>query len=184
VDILLGPTPSGFVKGCIETIWTRSGITSHIFDDSVYLIKIRGRISKISEVWVRQGSGRIGSRREGVCKGSTSGLGNRRSENALKIGSKSGSNLIRGCGMGAVWVGEVRDSVFTVTLENGEVKEICIAITFNCPTFFLFECDTLPLYYAGSDIGGGAAAEGRDSVESDGAFDPQGFVPRWSGADL
>jgi hypothetical protein len=38
--------------------------------------------------------------------------------------------------MGAIWVGEVRDSVFTVTFNNGKVEEVCIAITFNGPTFF------------------------------------------------
>jgi hypothetical protein len=101
----------------------------------VYLIKIRGRISEISEVWVRQGSGGIGVR-GGVSEGSSSGLGKRRGEDALKVGSKNGSNLIRGCGVGAVWFGEIGDSVFTVTFENGEVKEISIAITFNFPMFF------------------------------------------------
>jgi hypothetical protein len=102
VNILLGPTPCGFVKGCIETIRPRSGITPHSFYDCVNLIEIRGRISKISEVWDGQRSGGIGRRREGVWKGSTRGLGNGRSENAFKIGSESGSNLLRGCGMGAI----------------------------------------------------------------------------------
>jgi hypothetical protein len=135
VNILLGPTPSGFVKSCIETIRPRSGITPHGFNDSVNLIEIRGRISKISEVWVGQRRGGSG-RRGGVWKGRNRGLGNGRSENAFKIGSESVSNLFRGCGMSAVWVGGAGDSIFAVTFENGEMKEICVAITFDCPTFF------------------------------------------------
>jgi hypothetical protein len=53
MDVLFGPTPGGFIKGCIETIRTRSGITSHIFDDSVQLSEIRSGISKIGEIGVR-----------------------------------------------------------------------------------------------------------------------------------
>jgi hypothetical protein len=136
VNILLEPTPCGFVKCCIETIRPRSGITPHGFNDCVNLIEIRGRISKISEVWVGQSRGGSGRRMGGVWKGSIRGLGNGRSENAFKIGSDSVSNLFRGCGMSAVWVGEVGDSIFAVTFEYGEVKEICVAFTFDCPTFF------------------------------------------------
>jgi hypothetical protein len=53
MDILFGPIPGGFIKGCIETIRTRSGITSHIFDDIVQLSEIRSGISKIGEIGVR-----------------------------------------------------------------------------------------------------------------------------------
>jgi hypothetical protein len=52
------------------------------------------------------------------------------------MGSEGGSNLIRGCGMSAIRVGEVGDSIFAVTFDNREVEEVCIAITFNCPMFF------------------------------------------------
>jgi hypothetical protein len=63
-------------------------------------------------------------------------MGYRRCENGLKMGSEGGSNLIRGCGMSAIRVGEVGDSIFAVTFDNREVEEVCIAITFNCPMFF------------------------------------------------
>jgi hypothetical protein len=33
-------------------------------------------------------------------------------------------------------VGQEIDSIFAVTFENGEMKETCVAITFDCPTFF------------------------------------------------
>jgi hypothetical protein len=48
----------------------------------------------------------------------------------------------------------------------------------------LFGCDTLPLCSARVDVASGAIAEGRDFVETDGAFDQQGFALRWSGVDL
>jgi hypothetical protein len=106
-------------------------------------------------------------------------MGYGRCENGLKIGSEGGSNLIRGCGMSAIRVGEVEDSIFAVTFNNREMEEVYISITFNCPTFFLlFGCDTLPLCSAGVDVAGGAVAEGRDFVETDGAFDQQGFALR------
>jgi hypothetical protein len=52
MDILFGPIPSGFIEGCIETIRTRGGVTSHVFDNRVQLIDIRGGVGKVSEVWI------------------------------------------------------------------------------------------------------------------------------------
>jgi hypothetical protein len=63
-------------------------------------------------------------------------MGYRSCEYGLKIGSEGGSNLIRGCGMSAIRVGEVGYSIFAVTFNNREMEEVCIATTFNCPTFF------------------------------------------------
>jgi hypothetical protein len=38
--------------------------------------------------------------------------------------------------MGAIRVGEKRNGVFTVSLNDGKVKEVCVSVTFDCPTFF------------------------------------------------
>jgi hypothetical protein len=53
MDILFGPIPGGFIKGSIETIRTRSGIASHIFDNCVQLSEIRSGVCKVGEVWIR-----------------------------------------------------------------------------------------------------------------------------------
>jgi hypothetical protein len=55
MDILFGPIPSGFVESSIETIWTRGGITSHVFDNRVQFIKIRGGVGKVSEILIGKG---------------------------------------------------------------------------------------------------------------------------------
>jgi hypothetical protein len=38
--------------------------------------------------------------------------------------------------MGAIRVGEKGDGVFAVSLNDGEVKEVSVSVTFDCPTFF------------------------------------------------
>jgi hypothetical protein len=38
--------------------------------------------------------------------------------------------------MGAIRFGEKGDGVFVVSLDDREVKEVCVTVTFDCPTFF------------------------------------------------
>jgi hypothetical protein len=52
MHILFGPIPGGFIEGSIETIRSRSGITSHFFDDGVQLSEIRSGVSEGGEVWI------------------------------------------------------------------------------------------------------------------------------------
>jgi hypothetical protein len=63
-------------------------------------------------------------------------LGYGGSENGLEVGGESGSYLIRSCGGRAIRIGEKRNGVFPVSFDDTEMKEVCVAITFDCPTFF------------------------------------------------
>jgi hypothetical protein len=87
--------------------------------------------------------------------------------------------------MGAIRVGEKGDGVFAVSLNDREVKEVSVSVTFDCPTFFwLFEYDRLPLYFEGVGVAGEDDAEGWDFAEKDGETDRLEFALQLSGVDL
>jgi hypothetical protein len=57
-------------------------------------------------------------------------------EDISEVISESGSELIRGGGLGTIWVGEVSNVVLPIPFDDGMVKEGCGFVTNNCPSFF------------------------------------------------
>jgi hypothetical protein len=50
MNILFGPIPRGFIEGNIKSIRPRGSIASHLLDNGMQLIEIRGRISEGGEL--------------------------------------------------------------------------------------------------------------------------------------